>query len=280
MRMRRVSALRGNCIGAQFLYFLAMSFLLAISVGNTRTAVGHFHGDELHVVQHLVNGDIGAVITAAVEQWSHKLESDGDGEIVIASVNDAVASAIETKLAAELHTDIWRLGRDLEVPIGRCIDEDAKPGQDRLLAAAAAYAAVKQAVIVIDAGTAITVDFVDGEGVFHGGAIAPGVQMQLDALNAHTAQLPKIKFARPSDEDAFGRNTVDAMQLGVFEGVRGLTQALVERYAANYRAFPLVIATGGDAETLFSDSDLVTRVVPDLVLRGILVTVRAAAEAE
>jgi len=257
-----------------------MSFLLAISVGNTRTAVGHFHGDDLHVVQHIVNGDIGAVITAAVEQWGHKLESDGDGEIVIASVNDAVASAIETKLAAELHTDIWRLGRDLEVPIGRCIDEDATPGQDRLLAAAAAYAAVKQAVIVIDAGTAITVDFVDGEGVFHGGAIAPGAQMQLDALNAHTAQLPKIKFARPSDEDAFGRNTVDAMQLGVFEGMRGLTQALVERYAANYRAFPLVIATGGDAETLFSDSDLVTRVVPDLVLRGILVTVRAAAEAE
>ena len=234
-----------------------MSFLLAISVGNTRTAVGHFHGDELHVVQHIVNGDIAAVITAAVEQWGHKKESDGEGEIVIASVNDAVASAIETKLAAALQTDIWRLGRDLEVPIGRCIDEDANPGQDRLLAAAAAYAAVKQAVIVIDAGTAITVDFVDGEGVFHGGAIAPGAQMQLDALNAHTAQLPKIRFARPSDEDAF-----------------------VERYAANYRAFPLVIATGGDADVLFSDSDLVTRVVPDLVLRGILVTVRSAAEAE
>jgi pantothenate kinase type III len=66
----------------------------------------------------------------------------------------------------------------------------------------------------------------------------------------------------------------------VFEGIRGLTQALVERYASSYRAFPLVIATGGDAEAIFSDSELVTRVVPDLVLRGILQAVRSAAEAE
>ena len=143
-----------------------MSFLLAISVGNTRTAVGHFHGDDLHVVQHLANGDVPAIVAAAVAQWEHKGEHDG--EVVIASVNDALATAIEAKLASELHTDIWRVGRDIEVPVGRCLDEGATPGQDRLLAAAAAYAMMKQAVIVIDAGTAITVDFVDGEGVFHG----------------------------------------------------------------------------------------------------------------
>ena len=255
-----------------------MSFLLAISVGNTRTAVGHFHGEDLHVVQQLANGDVPAIVAAAVAQWEHKGEHDG--EVVIASVNDALATAIEAKLASELHTDIWRVGRDIEVPIGRCLDEGATPGQDRLLAAAAAYAMMKQAVIVIDAGTAITVDFVDGEGVFHGGAIAPGAQMQLDALHARTAQLPQVKFERPADGEAFGRNTVAAMQLGVFEGIRGMTQALVERYAADYRAFPHVVATGGDAETLYSDSELVTRVVHDLVLRGILVAVRAAAEAE
>jgi type III pantothenate kinase len=255
-----------------------MPFLLAISVGNTRTAVGHFHGDELHVVQHLANGDVGAIVAAACEQWEHK--GDEDGEVVIASVNDPVATAVEAKLAGELHTDVWRVGRDIEVPIGRCLDAGATPGQDRLLAAAAAFAMMKQAVIVIDAGTAITVDFVDGEGVFHGGAIAPGAQMQLDAMHARTAQLPQLRFARPSDDEAFGRNTEAAMQLGVFEGIRGLTQALVERYASSYRAFPLVVATGGDAETLYSDSELVTRVAPDLVLRGILVAVRAAAETE
>lgn len=255
-----------------------MSFLLAISVGNTRTAIGHFRGDELDGVEHVANTDPGAVVRAAAAQWARRGE-DG-GEIVIASVNDPVANAVEAGLASEVHSDVWRVGRDLEVPIGRCLDEGAVPGQDRLLAAAAAYGILKQAVIVVDAGTAVTVDFVDGEGTFHGGAIAPGAQVQLDALHARTAQLPKLAFVRPSDADAFGRNTADAMMLGVFEGIRGLVQALTERYATSYRAFPLVIATGGDAEALFSDSEIVTRVVPDLVLRGIHASVRAAAEAE
>jgi type III pantothenate kinase len=70
------------------------------------------------------------------------------------------------------------------------------------------------------------------------------------------------------------------MRLGVFEGIRGMVQALVERYATAYGAFPLVVATGGDAEALFSDSELVQRVVPDLVLDGIRVAVQAAAQAE
>jgi type III pantothenate kinase len=255
-----------------------MPFLVAISVGNTRTAVGHFHGDRVHGVERIANDDMTGIVRAIEQAWSHR--GDEDGEVVVASVNDPVAIAVEAKVAAALHCDVWRIGRDLEVPVGRCLDEGATPGQDRLLAAAAAYALVKQAVIVVDAGTAVTVDFVDGEGVFHGGAIAPGAQMQLDAMHARTAQLPQLRFARPSDDEAFGRNTEAAMQLGVFEGIRGLTQALVERYASSYRAFPLVVATGGDAETLYSDSELVTRVAPDLVLRGILVAVRAAAETE
>lgn len=257
-----------------------MPFLLAISVGNTRSAVGSFSDADLRSSEHLANSDVNAIVAAAVKQWNEKGDGIDGGEIVIASVNDAVATAIEVKLAASLHTDVWRIGRDLEVSIGRCLDDGATPGQDRLLAAAAAYSIFKQAVVVIDAGTAITVDFVDGEGVFHGGAIAPGAQMQLDALHAHTAQLPAIKFAPPKDDEPFGRNTETAMQLGVCAGLRGLVQALVERYAEHYQAFPMVVATGGDAEALFAESDLVTRVVHELVLRGILISVRAAAETE
>jgi type III pantothenate kinase len=255
-----------------------MSFLVAISVGNTRTAVGHFHGDRVHGVERFANDDMDGIVRAAEHAWSHR--GDEDGEIVVASVNDPVAIAVEAKVAAVLHADVWRIGRDLEVPVGRCLDEGATPGQDRLLSAAAAFAMVKQAVIVVDAGTAVTVDFVDGEGVFHGGAIAPGAQLQLDSLHGRTAVLPQVGFARPRDDEPYGRNTIDAMRLGVFEGIRGMVQALVERYATAYGAFPLVIATGGDAEALFSDSELVQRVVPDLVLDGIRVAVQAAAQAE
>ena len=255
-----------------------MPFLVAVSVGNTRTAVAHFHGDRLHGTKHLVNDDLAAVVDAVEEAWAHRGEEDG--EIVIASVNDPVAIEVETKVASATGADVWRIGRDLEVPIGRCLDEGATPGQDRLLAAAAAFAMTKQAVIVVDAGTAVTVDFIDGEGTFHGGAIAPGAQVQLDAMHARTAALPEVRFERPSDEDAFGRNTVSAMRLGVFEGIRGMVQTLVERYATSYGAFPLVVATGGDAETLFADCPSVQRVVPDLVLQGIRVAVEAAGAPE
>ena len=109
------------------------------------------------------------------------------------------------------------------------------------------------------------------------GAIAPGAQMQLNALHQHTTQLPRLEFARSPDDHVFGRNTHDAMQLGVFEGIRGLACALVERYsqASAGKATPVVVATGSDAEALFSNSKLAAHVMPDLLLHGILQTARS-----
>lgn len=250
-----------------------MSFLLAISVGNTRTAVGHFHGRDLHAVEHLPNDDAKAVVAAAAEQWKHAEEAE-DAEIVIASVNDPAAARVEADLAARLGTDVWRVGRDLEIPIGRRLDPGTRTGQDRLLAAAAAYDMLKQAVIVVDAGTCVTVDFVDGEGTFHGGAIAPGAQLQLRAMHQGTNALPDLEFRLPDADETFGRNTEQAMLLGVYEGIRGMVQRLTERYSEAYGAFPLVLATGGNAAAIFEHDVVVSRVVPDLVLRGIQVAVR------
>jgi len=185
---------------------------------------------------------------------------------------------LEKALVAELGTDIHRVRRDLAIPVGTCVDDESKVGDDRLLAAAAAWDALKQAVVVVDAGTAITLNFIDGEGTFHGGAIAPGATLQLKALHKHTALLPRVAFAQPDQKEPFGRNTAEAMLLGVYEGIRGMVRQLVERYAEHYGAFPMVVATGGDAETLFSGDDLVDRIAPDLVLRGIAVAARNASE--
>ncbi|MFO0784263.1 MAG: type III pantothenate kinase [Phycisphaerales bacterium] len=260
-----------------------MAFLLAISVGNTRTAVGHFHGDDLHGTQHLDNTSLEAIVAAAEDQWKHATDTEADDtDVVIASVNDPVADRLEAMVAERLSTSVWRIGRDLEIPVGRQLDANAKPGQDRLLAAAAAFDMLKQAVIVVDAGTCVTVDFVDGHGTFHGGAIAPGARMQLRAMHQGTAALPDISWSAPEHDETFGRNTKQAMLLGVYEGIRGGVQRLAERYSESYGAFPHVLATGGDAEMLFQDDPVVTRVVPELVLRGIWLAVRhernAAAE--
>ena len=126
-------------------------------------------------------------------------------------------------------------------------------------------------------GTAVTVDFVDGEGVFQGGAILPGTRAMLDSLTNSADLLPSIDYLRPEGEP-FGRNTTDAMLRGVHTAIHGGVWKLVENYALFYGGFPLVIATGGDAESIFADDELVSRIVPDLALRGCTVSYRTATE--
>ena len=91
----------------------------------------------------------------------------------------------------------------------------------------------------------------------------------------YTAALPELAFHAP-DNEAFGRNTAQAMYHGVFHGIRGMVQRLVEQYAEAYGAFPVVIATGGDAQTLFEGEALIDRIVPDLTLMGIEVAAKHA----
>ncbi len=156
-------------------------------------------------------------------------------------------------------------------------------GDDRLLNALGAYARSKQACVIVDAGTAVTVDFVDGEGVFHGGAIAPGVKMMLDAMHERTAALPAVdmkpELLPGAAEAPFGKTTAQAMVVGVVAAARGLAHSLIDRYAEFYHAYPRVIATGGDAALLFDNDDLVEHLVPDLTLIGLLAACELVADA-
>ena len=122
--------------------------------------------------------------------------------------------------------------------------------------------------MIVDAGTAITVDFVDGEGTFHGGAIAPGVRMMLRAMHEQTSALPMVESLDELTE-AFGRDTPQAMTLGALEFARGGVHRLIERYAGAFGAYPQIIATGGDAARLFRSDEVIEHVVPDLQLMGI-----------
>lgn len=248
--------------------------VLAVSVGNSRTHIGVFEDGELTDTARLANDQQPAIVEEIVSRW-HGLSGLPRACIVLASVNEAVAERIRSGVEDQLSMSVYIVGEDLPVPIGRQLDPETITGHDRLLNAAAAYDMVRQACVVVDAGTAVTVDFVDGEGTFHGGAIAPGAQMQLDAMHERTAALPELKFITP-DREAFGRSTSQAMLQGVFHGIRGMVRLLTEQYAERYGAYPLVIATGGDAETLFAEDELIDRVVSDLTLKGIAVTVRYA----
>lgn len=240
--------------------------LLAIAVGNSRTRFGLFQGKDLNDPRSMENTDVDALAIAAKEACKA-----AKGVILaIASVNNPIADALENKLAKMVGEHVYRFGRDLEIPIVNTLEDDSTVGQDRLLCALGASARAEQACVVVDAGTAITVDFVDGEGVFQGGVIAPGLRMMLRALHQSTAALPNLDLVPPAkDRGPFGKHTREAMTLGVLNAARGLVRETVERFAEAYEAYPQIIATGGDAPLLFEDSDLVENIVPDLQLVGI-----------
>ncbi|MFM7479779.1 MAG: type III pantothenate kinase [Planctomycetota bacterium] len=252
-----------------------MNALVAISVGNTRTQIGRFNDlrGELDASESIPNDKVDTLL----ERIAHHLQEveGSDAVVAMASVNRSFSDPLRARAEGKLDIEIGVIGEDIMPAVATRVDPDATTGVDRLLCAAAAYARLKQACVVIDAGTAVTVDFVDGEGTFHGGAIAPGAAMQLRALHEHTDALPEIGFEPPPDEP-FGRNTRDAMLQGVFHGIRGLAQRLIERYADAQGAFPMVVVTGGDAQTIFEHEDFVDRIVPDLLLLGIASSVAAA----
>lgn len=253
--------------------------LVAVAVGNTRARLGVFRDGKLESTEvhaHDKVGDAAAAVRAAVKAIS---ESAGPDPIVVfgSVAPDHARVLADTIQPRALGVESFHIGSDLPINVTTSLDEDGARtvGQDRLLNAIAGFELTQQACVVVDAGTAITVDFVDGEGVYHGGAIAPGISMMLSAMHERTEQLPEVGFELPPQDRAWGSNTPDAMNLGVTGAACGLVRWMVERDAERFGAFPLVIATGGDA-ALLENEGIVDRFVPELQLHGIHAACRAA----
>jgi len=250
---------------------------VAVSIGNTRTRAAAFVAGKIAQTHALDNNRLEG-LSAVLGELVDVVRLLHGPQVLLSSVNPKLDDAVNDAIGSTWDQPVLRIETDLPVPIGRQLDHDTLVGEDRLLNAAAAYGVLKQACVVVDAGTAVTIDFVDGAGTFHGGAIGPGAQMMLDALRAQTAQLPKVTFAAPTE--AIGRNTSDAMRSAVFHGLRGMVRELVEQFAEMAGAYPMVIATGGDAETLFAEYDLVDRIVPELTLQGMAMALDVMVQTE
>lgn len=245
------------------------SDILTVAVGNTRARWGLFRSGKMDGP-----GQVGPCSDpeAIVAGLSELAQRGDDPAAVIASVNNSVADQIENVMleGGWAKSRLFRINRDMPIELAHTLEDPSTVGQDRFLNAIGGYAQAQQACVVIDAGTAVTVDFVDGNGTFHGGAIAPGARMMLDALHEHTAALPHVEFAKfDPAKGPFGVDTPHAMLVGVYASIRGMVRHLAEQYAVYYEAYPQIIATGGDAAALFDGDDLVEHIVPDLQLIGI-----------
>jgi type III pantothenate kinase len=140
-------------------------------------------------------------------------------------------------------------------------------GADRIVDAAAVQRLYGGPACVVDFGTATTFDAISAEGDYLGGAIAPGINIAAEALFLHTAKLPRVDLQRPPT--AIGRNTVHAMQSGLFFGYIALTEGMVARFRAELGPEMKVIATGGLAELLACETDVLQIIAPWLTLDGL-----------
>ena len=244
--------------------------LIAVAVGNTRTRVGVFHHADLNESVSLDNDDLGAISTH-VSELVGRQDPELDPIVVISSVRPSVSGPLTESIKGGV--PVYEVGKDLPIHINHTLDEEGAKtvGQDRLLNAIGAFSRTGQATVVVDVGTAVTVDFVDGEGTFCGGAIAPGLSMMLNALANNTEQLPRTQYAPLPEGEAFGTSTPAAISLGVSASIQGLVRALTERYALAYGGYPQIVATGGDVGLLEAD-EVIEHFVPDLQLIGIQVT--------
>jgi type III pantothenate kinase len=241
--------------------------LVVLNLGNSRLAVASFRAGELADVARVSNDDPAAWAEPIRQAWA-QVDGRDNAAVVAASVNPGLEAELERVVGDVASRRVVWVGKDLELPIKLLTDEPGQTGVDRVLNVAAAYEQMGKACVVVDAGTAITVDACNDAGEFLGGAIAPGVRLQLDALHEYTAKLPRVAALAPPDH-AFGNTTEQAILHGVYHGIRGMVRELVENYATELGNWPDLIATGGDAETLFKNWEIVHAIAPDLTLYGI-----------
>jgi type III pantothenate kinase len=140
-------------------------------------------------------------------------------------------------------------------------------GADRIANALAAYTKYGGPVVVIDFGTAVTYDAINAEGDYLGGAIAPGVEISLDALVSHTAMLRRVEAVAP--DSVIGRNTVSSIQSGLVWGFVAQVEGMVERMVAELGGKAKVVATGGQAALVAGLTDVIEATDPLLTLDGL-----------
>ena len=255
--------------------------ILACDVGNTRVALAGVIEDKASDIRRIgmssacddgcCHGDVqqfeAALAEALRQLWE---ELPAPRKIVAASVSPPNLAILERAAARAVPGEpVLLVGRDVPLPLAVDVEEPARVGADRVCSAAMAYEQLREACVVADFGTAITVDCVSPDGVFLGGAILPGLRLGAAALHAGTAALPRVEPCRP--EWVFGKNTEQAIIGGLVHGARGALRELTEAYATELGQWPLLIVTGGDAELIVTHEEggIIHAVVPDLCLRGI-----------
>ncbi len=242
--------------------------LLAIDVGNTNTVFGVFTGDKLEHSWR-VKTDARATADEIALLFRGLLAEQGQVTgIVVCSTVPAVLREMRTMLGRYydgVPTVIVEPGVKTGVPL--LFDNPKEIGADRIVNTLAAHHLYGGPVVIVDFGTSTNLDVVSAKGEFLGGALAPGIEISVDALAARAAQLRKVELVRP--RSVIGKNTVEALQSGILYGFAGQVDGLVDRIVAELGGSASIVATGGLAPLVLAESRTIQHHEPDLTLIGL-----------
>ena len=253
--------------------------LLVIEQGNTNTVFAVHDGEDW-----LAQWRTATVADRTADEyavWLHQLSAmkglklEDLNHCIISSVVPQSLFNLRNLARRYLQTEPLVVGQNVQLAIEVRVDKPSEVGADRLMNAIGAHAAYPGALLVVGSGTATTFDVVGPDGAFEGGAIAPGINLSMEALHAAAAMLPRVAIQKPSR--VIGKDTVANMQSGVFWGYVSLIEGLVARIKAEYGQPMTVIGTGGVASLFEGATPAIDHFDPDVTLRGLLEVYRANA---
>jgi type III pantothenate kinase len=245
--------------------------LLILEIGNSHISVATCIAQQIRTNERFGLEQTDRVVQYAGQAWS-ALPDDRVKAVAAATVVPNVMANLRQRLSEQMQSPVLTVGRELHRPLSLAVEHPERVGMDRVCAAAAAYDVIRRACVTASFGTAITIDCVNDEGVFMGGAILPGLALQAKALHEGTAALPLVKIQATGQ--AYGASTEQAICNGVLLGAVGALREITERYATELHAWPQLVVTGGNADLIAGQCEFIDNVVPDLCVRGIALAYR------
>ncbi|SFD01645.1 pantothenate kinase [Bacillus sp. OV322] len=245
--------------------------IFVLDVGNTNTVLGVYddetlkHHWRIETNRHKTEDEYGMIIKSLLEHEELSFE-EFDG-IIISSVVPPIMFALERMCKKYFRIKPIVVGPGMKTGLDIKYENPREVGADRIVNAVAGIQEYGSPLIIVDFGTATTYCYINEEKQYMGGAIAPGIGISTEALYSKAAKLPRIEIARP--DDIIGKNTVSAMQAGILFGYVGQVEGIVARIKEQSPNSPTVIATGGLAGLIASESDVIDIVDPFLTLKGL-----------
>ncbi|MDL4840503.1 type III pantothenate kinase [Aquibacillus rhizosphaerae] len=246
--------------------------IFVLDVGNTNTVLGVFENEQLKYQWRIKTDrykteDEYAMLIKTLLEHEGLTFSDISG-IIISSVVPPIMFALDRMSQKYFHKKPMVIGDEVINPHLKMKYPNPKEiGADRIVNAVGAIQEHGSPLIIIDFGTATTYCYVNEHSEYVGGAIAPGINISLEALYAKAAKLPKVEIKNPGE--VVGSSTVEAMQSGVYFGYVGQVDEVVRRIKKQANKPPKVIATGGLAKLIETDSSTIDLVDPALTLKGL-----------